>query len=211
MWKTKINFDCPRRYEKVSKVLNRWCKMKNLKVITMLPLSFLLLTLLSMPAMAYTIDGKLDDWGVNLQAGLDGNDGAWIPTKNTVDWVVEDNIDPVYTSDKAYPDWTGYKDTGTHIQKSGNTYTAYKEPTLENSDWWARVRGNHYLQPASGEHYDIEALYFDDDAQNVYLAIVTSMPPEGYRDEYNRFVDAGDITIDLDDNVSTGEYGYEYG
>jgi len=185
--------------------------MKNLKVITMLPLSFLLLTLLSMPAMAYTIDGKLDDWGVNLQAGLDGNDGAWIPTKNTVDWVVEDNIDPVYTSDKAYPDWTGYKDTGTHIQKSGNTYTAYKEPTLENSDWWARVRGNHYLQPASGEHYDIEALYFDDDAQNVYLAIVTSMPPEGYRDEYNRFVDAGDITIDLDDNVSTGEYGYEYG
>ncbi|RPJ70782.1 MAG: hypothetical protein EHM20_15185, partial [Alphaproteobacteria bacterium] len=182
--------------------------MKNLKVITMLPLSFLLLMLLSLPAMAadkYQIDGSLSDWGVNLQAGLDGNDGAWKPTKNTVDWIVEDNIDPTYATspvDKAYPDWTGYADTGTHIEKSGDMYITYKEPVLDSSDLWARLRDNHYLQPVGGEHYDIEALYFDDDAQNVYIAIVTSMSPQGCTDSYSRFVEAGDIAIDLDANVN---------
>src|SRR5665647_1576594 len=102
MWKTKINFDCPRRYEKVSKVLNRWCTMKNLKVITMLPLSFLLLTLLSLPAMAYTIDGSLSDWGVDLNKAYSGASDAnsgWIPHgHNNVDWIVENNIDPVYNT-----------------------------------------------------------------------------------------------------------------
>jgi len=178
----------------------------------MLSISFLLLTLLSLPAMAYTIDGKLDDWGVNLRSGLDGTDSAWIPTRNTVDWIIEDNIDRAYTLDKAYPDWTGYSDTGTHIKKSGDTYSAYSEPTLAyDADWWSRNHGNHYLEPAGGEYYDIEALYFDDDAQNVYIAIVTSMPPNGHTDSYNRKVDAGDIAIDLDDDRTTGEYGYEYG
>ncbi|AKB24783.1 hypothetical protein MSMTP_1314 [Methanosarcina sp. MTP4] len=186
--------------------------MKYLKVIVMLSVSFLLLTLLSLPAMAYIIDGKLDDWGVDLRSGLDETDiNAWIPTRNTVDWIVEDNIDPTYTSDEAYPDWTGYTDTGVHIKKSGDTYIAYSEPTLAYSDWWARAHGDHYLEPAGGEYYDIEALYFDDDAQYVYIAIVTSMPPTGYTDEYGRFVDAGDIAIDLDTDENTGEYGYEYG
>nr|WP_304364442.1 PEF-CTERM sorting domain-containing protein [Methanosarcina sp. KYL-1] len=182
-----------------------------MKVITIVFIVFLVLTLLSLPAMAYEIDGKLDDWGVDLRSGLDGNPGAWIPAKNTVDWIIEDNIDPTYTSDKAYPDWTGYSDTGIHIKKSGNTYVAYKEPTLSSSDWWAQLRDYHYLQPVGGEYYDIEALYFDDDAQYVYIAIVTSMPPTGYTDRYDRFVDTGDIAIDLDADENTGEYGYEYG
>ncbi|MBN2488915.1 MAG: PEF-CTERM sorting domain-containing protein [Methanosarcinaceae archaeon] len=162
--------------------------------------------------MAYTIDGDLSDWGVNLRSGLDETDiNAWQPTKNTVDWIIEDNIDPAYTSDLAYPDWTGYSDTGTHIKKDGDLYTTYYEPTLAYDDWWSRVRDYHYLQPAGGEYYDIEALYFDDDAQYAYIAIVTSMPPDGHIDGYGRFVAAGDIAIDLDANVNTGEYGYEYG
>lgn len=167
--------------------------------------------LLTTTASAYTIDGDLSDWGVDLPAGLSGDPGAWQPTNNTVDWIVEDNIDPTYTSDPAYPDWTGYQDTGVHIKKSGNGYTTYNEPALPSSDWWARLRGYHYLQPVGGEHYDIEALYFDDDPNYVYIAIVTSMPPEGYTDEYGRYVSPGDIAIDLDNNPSTGEYGYEYG
>jgi hypothetical protein len=178
---------------------------------TKLALLPVILFTLSTTASAYTIDGNLDDWGVNLTAALEGNNSAWQPTNNNVDWIAEDNIDPTYTTDPAYPDWTGYNKTGTHIKKSGNSYTTYNEPTLPSSDWWARLRGNHYLQPVGGEHYDIEALYFDDDPQYVYIAIVTSMPPEGYTDEYNRHVNAGDIAIDLDNNPNTGEYGYEYG
>lgn len=188
--------------------------MKYLKVIPVVALSFFLLMLLSLPAMAatYIIDGDLSDWGVDLRSGLDGTYSSWIPTKNTVDWIIEDNIDPDYISDDAYPDWTGYSDTGTHIKKSGDSYVTYIEPTLDSDDWWARVRGYHYLQPVGGEYYDIEALYFDDDAQYVYIAIVTSMPSDGYTDEYGRFVAAGDIAIDLDSDISTGkEYGYEYG
>jgi len=135
-----------------------------------------------MPAMAsaYTIDGSIADWGVDISAGLAGTDSAWQSTSSTVDWIVEDNIDPTYNNDVAYPDWTGYDDTGTHIQKSGDTYITYQEPFLPSSDWWANLFGGHYLQPVGGEHYDIEALYFDDDAQYAYIAIVTSMGPNGY-------------------------------
>ncbi|MHB8101722.1 MAG: PEF-CTERM sorting domain-containing protein [Methanosarcina sp.] len=211
----KINVDCPRRYEKVSKVLNRWCTMKNLKIITMLPLSFLLLTLLSLPAMAYTIDGSLSDWGVDLNKAYSGASNAnsgWIPHgHNNVDWIVENNIDPVYNTpgEHSYPDWTGYSSTGIHMKGTGETSVSLgPELKLSHPDSWSNSnnRGGFYLQPAGGEPYDIEALYFDDDAQNMYIAIVTSLPTNGHTDNYGRHTDPGDIAIDLNNNG-----GYEYG
>ncbi|OEU41648.1 hypothetical protein BGV40_13815 [Methanosarcina sp. Ant1] len=184
--------------------------MKNLKVITMLPLSFLLLTLLSLPAMAYTIDGSLSDWGVDLNKAYSGASDAgsgWIPHgHNNVDWIVENNIDPVYNtaSEHSYPDWTGYRSTGFHMKGTGETSIGLgSELKLSHPDSWSNSnsRGGFYLQPAGGEPYDIEALYFDDDAQNMYIAIVTSLSQYGHSG-----VEAGDIAIDLDrDGV------YEYG
>jgi hypothetical protein len=189
--------------------------MKNLKVITMLPLSFLLLTLLSLPAMAYTIDGSLSDWGVDLNKAYSGASDAnsgWIPHgHNNVDWIVENNIDPVYNtlSEHSYPDWTGYSATGIHMKGTGETSVGLgPELKLSHPDSWSNSnnRGGFYLQPAGGEPYDIEAMYFDDDAQNMYIAIVTSLPNNGHTDNYGRHTDPGDIAIDLNNNG-----GYEYG
>lgn len=55
--------------------------------------------------------------------------------------------------------------------------------------------------PWGGEHYDLEAMYFDDDSHNAYFAIVTSMGPQGYGG-----CSPGDMALDLDQNGV-----YEYG
>ena len=186
--------------------------MKYLKAITMLPLSFLLLMLLALPAMAadkYEINGNLNDWGVTLQTAY-GSETGLIPTINTVDWIVENNIDSRYkdNNDPSYPDHTGYSATGTHKKGTGSTSVIFEEPKLYHPDSWSNSnnRGGFYLQPSGGEYYDIEAMYFDDDAQNVYIAIVTSMPKGGING-----VEAGDIAIDFDQKETFSEYGYEYG
>jgi hypothetical protein len=188
--------------------------MKYLKAITMLPLSFLLLMLLALPAMAEThyIDGDLSDWGVNLQDAYNGVNTGWEPVGHpNVDWIAENNIDPkqAITNTPGYPDWTGYKSTGYHMQKNG--LMTIPVDFAETDMYYGSTR---YLQPSGGEPYDIEALYFDDDSQNAYIAIVTSMDQSGYTEPPNeggRFVEAGDIALDLDRNSNTGEYGYEYG
>jgi hypothetical protein len=195
--------------------------MRYLKLITMLPLSFLLFTILSLPAVAdsYNINGDLSDWGVNLQKAYSGDsdaDKGWIPNGHpNVDWIVENNIDPKYKNNKdlSYPDWTGYSAIGAHSKGTGSTSVIYEEPKLVHHDWWSSSNGrdDYYLQPAGGEPCDIEALYFDDDAQNMYIAIVTSLSPNGYTDEYSRHTDPGDIALDIDNKGNTGNYGYEYG
>ncbi|MBN2013896.1 MAG: hypothetical protein JW778_01830 [Candidatus Altiarchaeota archaeon] len=160
--------------------------------------------MLTVYASAYTIDGDLSDWGVTPFSD-------WIPGSDTCDWIVEDNIDPARTGDPAYPDWTGYSATGVHIQGTGSSSSTYSEPVLNLVDSWSAAHGGHYLQPAGGEHYDIEALYFDDDAFYAYFAIVTSMDSSGYTDQYGRHCDPGDLALDLDNN-GVYEYGiYLYG
>lgn len=155
--------------------------------------------------LGYTIDGDLSDWGVNLGSGISGTVSGWVPTTNTVDWKVEDNIDPDCLADQVFSinqwpgrncmDWTGFSALGTHVQGNGSDYTTYDEP----------LNGN-YEHPAGGEHYDVEALYFDDDPQYGYFAIVTSMGPAGYAGN-----SVGDLAIDMDNDINTGEFGYEYG
>jgi len=56
--------------------------------------------------------------------------------------------------------------------------------------------------PSGGEPYDVEALYFDNDADNLYIAVVTSFdPPPGHiedgRGYNNLLVLDGDIALDF--------------
>lgn len=157
--------------------------------------------LLSAYAPAYTIDGNLSDWGVDLTEDW-GLNGTWVPSSGTADWIVEDNIDPDCPTQGTMPnweghnclDWSGYTATGVHIQGTGSSYSVYDEPVFPD-------HGGIYEQPAGGEHYDIEAMYFDDDSHYAYFAIVTSMGPNGWAGWY-----PGDLALDLNRDGY-----YEYG
>ena len=181
--------------------------MKYLKTITMLPLSFLLLMLLALPAMAgtHTIDGNLNDWGVHLDVAYSGTnspyyhgtDDGWIPKgipdASDIDFIVENNADTQWESHGMFY-WADSK-TGTHLQRTGTlppTITGYKEGLIYCKNQYNRS----YVQPAGGEAYDIEALYFDDDKDNVYLAIVTSVPPGG-----SSGWKVGDIAFDINSSI----------
>jgi len=171
----------------------------SLILVLVLPLA------IAVPAMAYTIDGDLDDWGVNLSKDWSLN-STWVPSGDTIDWIVEDNIDPDCPTHGAPGedwkghnclDWTGYNATGVHIKGTGSSYSTYNEPVFPDGI---------YEQPAGGENLDIEAMYFDDDSHYAYFAIVISMGPEGYTDQFGRHTDPGDLALDLDRDES-----YEYG
>lgn len=192
--------------------------MKYLKVINILPISFFIFALLALPAMAatHTMTGNIyTDWGVDLNKAYNGDYTGWIPASKSADWVIENNIySPLINQySGAYPDWTGYRSTGFHMQKNG----LMKDP--EEFKEKAMMSGT-YLSPSGGEPYDIEALYFDNDKNNMYIAIVTSMNQSGYTETspwdnykgicYRRYTEAGDIAIDLD-NSSSGSQEYEYG
>ena len=174
--------------------------------------AMLMSSFLAINAAAYTIDGNLNDWGVDLPNGLAGNDSAWMPSSATADWKVEDNIDDqcvpntgIYGSCNDWDTGTaGWNAKGVHIQGQGPSYTHYSEPALV-------VGGRKYDGRAGGEPYDLEAMYFDDVPGYAYFAIVTSMAESGYTDRWGRHTDTGDLALDLDRDDSTGEYGYEYG
>ena len=131
----------------------------------------LILAVMAMvPAVSsgYTVDGYLDDWGIDLSAS--GADSmyyldAHLPSGGLdIDYVTEDNTDK-------YKGWV----------KVGPLYS------------WRN-------------YFDVEAIYFDNDALYVYIAVVTGLPQGGYWGYA-----PGDIAIDADYDPNTGEYGYEYG
>ena len=91
-------------------------------------------------------------------------------------------------------------------------------------DWygaWSRKRfkdkimGEDY--PTSSEPYDVEAMYFDDDPLNLYMALVTSFPgPPGYNQTQLSglpLFSAGDLAIDLGLNPehTRDNFSYDYG
>lgn len=194
--------------------------------MNILPISFFIFALLALPAMAVThsMTGNMStDWGVNLTKAYDddknigsGNEptsyAGWVPKDSSVDWIVENNIDKRYEPNKIWIGstdlfvWAGGK-YGTHKMKTGtsNSIVNYDEPTIYCTD-----QKREYIQPAGGEAYDIEALYFDDDNQYAYLAIVTSMP-EGGAGGFKM----GDIALDLTDQTGKLENDttipYEFG
>jgi hypothetical protein len=136
----------------------------------------------------YTIDGDLSDWGVDLSQDWSQN-STWLPNSG-VSFVVEDNRDPRH----------GVLPYGVHIRGKGSSYFPYEEPKIKHEN------GNWVTEPYGGEHYDMEALYFDEDASCIYVALITSEEQDGQGD-----LRPGDLALDLDRDLSTGEYGYEYG
>ena len=94
------------------------------------------------------------------------------------------------------------------------------------NDWW---NGNN-TQTASdenptggfgggnnvsgGEAYDVEAIYIDDDPNNIYIAIVTSFDDPWGVSNGSSFYVSGDIAIDVGLNPNhsgTDAFGYDYG
>lgn len=118
--------------------------------------------LLASPALGYTIDGDLSDWGVTPFVD-------WVPDTGTVEYTEEDF-------------------DGTNAEPGPS----------------ALFPGGY---PYGGEGYDIEAIYFDDAAGIAYFAIVLSIPESGY----SNGIIPGDLALDIDNDPSTGEYGFEYG
>ena len=179
----------------------------------------MLVTMPQAMAMKYTIDGDLSDWGItdqDLQNGLNDNndESAWIPDAAgpKVSWVVENDVyadptHPGYPDKYLKDDGKEYYDYGVHIKGKGTTYNPYFEPKVDGK-----------VQPVGGETFDVEALYLDEDKDYIYVAIVTSMPPEGICSSTGRCCSAtdpyycpGDLAIDIDFNLATGGLGYEYG
>ncbi|MGD9162958.1 MAG: PEP-CTERM sorting domain-containing protein [Desulfobacteraceae bacterium] len=112
-----------------------------------------------------------------------------------------------YTIDGNVDDWGVYlTDSGadekpylnTHLPSGGNDIDYFTEDNADKDD------GNFYVNPGysgSGNMYDAEAIYFDNDGTYGYIAIITGTSAS---DPYG----PGDIAIDFG---SGGEYGYEYG
>lgn len=145
------------------------------------------------PAAAYTVDGDLTDWGLAaLNSGDWSVNETWLPNAG-IQFIVEDNYDPTHGLSSSYP-------TGVHIKGTGSSYSAYIEDKqiLERS-------GEEVSEPFGGEYYDLEAMYFDQDDEYIYLAIVTSLDPEVTGGDKR----AGDLALNL--NKSIGDLGYEYG
>jgi len=175
-----------------------------MKVVTVLALAAIVLALvLVVPVMAasYTVDGDLSDWGitpVELNRGLNdssiagqsGDPDAWAPDSDTADWIVEDNKDPDTPSQGSHP---GY---GVHIKGTGSSYSIYDEPLVH---LYPPSCSEMHPEPFSGEAYDVEAMYFDDDEYYAYFAIVVSS--ETYLGDFYLEVNGEEYGIVLQDRA----------
>jgi len=174
------------------------------KKVEVVALSLTVITLIAVPsalALKYTIDGDLSDWGVDLTGNWSLNE-TWVP-KEGIEFIVENNYDPntpTYAWNYNATQNSGCQ--GVHIRGIAPNYTVYDEPVV----WCGGSVSAYVAEPYGGESYDLEAKYLDQDKDYIYVAIVTSVPPNATG------VDApGDLGLDIDRNASTGEWGYEYG
>lgn len=88
------------------------------------------------------------------------------------------------------------------------------------NDWQNCYSSTDFFQCADGisggEPYDVEALYFDDDYQNLYIAVVTSYPGAPglteTRGGLNQLIVSGDLALDLGLNDDYGDgFRYDFG
>lgn len=140
---------------------------------------------------AYTIDGDLSDWGLShLKTGDWGETETWCPSDG-ISYIVEDNANPCFS----------HAVSGVHITGVGSKWKFFDEQLKRNS-----ITNEGLIEPCGGEAYDVEAFYFDQDADCLYIAIVTSLKPDGSGDR---------CPMDLAMNVGidSGMDGlvYEYG
>jgi len=167
---------------------------------------------ISIPGFLNSQTLLLDRFGVTLtlQAPYDGGTynaydwSSFVPTLNTstVDWVECD----------WYGDWSTI-DTG---------YTTIDHPNWDGFD------GDWYC--AGAEWYDVEALYFDNDDDYFYIAVVTSVPHyvdhgggnngvgvfESRFGPFSYWIRPGDLSLNLfngapRDERDTNEWNYNYG
>lgn len=140
---------------------------------------------------AITIDGDVSDWGAGgFLSGDWSMESTWVPNEG-VRFIVEDNRDPDY----------GGTYTGVHIVGTGSSYTDYDEPKVVHKD------GSIVEELYGGEVYDTEAMYFQQDIDNVYVLIVSSMPEDAVGDDA-----PGDLRIDVNKTEDSDDgYPYELG
>ena len=100
--------------------------------------------------------------------------------------------------------WTkGYFDTNTPTGGNDIDYVTEDNADINSGKFWVNPGWT------TGNRYDAEALYMDNDQQSLYFALVTGTPPAGVK------YPAGDIFFDLGlyQNPNSSEYNikkYEY-
>ena len=127
-------------------------------------------------SLAYTIDGNVGDWGIDLSAATDGS-----------------STQAIYPN--TYFTHDGYLDT--HLPPGVNVDYVTEDNADESSNT------NTYVGPGythTGNTYDAEALYFDNDDLFGYIVIITGVGPDISDQQYM----PGDIALDLGG-------GYNYG
>ena len=152
-------------------------------LLLVLTVSILTFSTAAIAATSITVGDKdIRDWG--LEDLYDVNNWSvnesWLPYSGII-FAVEDNNDPGGKLKYAY---------GVHIKGvGGKGYTYNPDPPV-----------NGKVQPSGGEFWDVEAMYITEDSDNIYVLIITSLPP------YAKPLPPGDLALDLD-NDGVYEYG----
>ncbi len=123
----------------------------------------------------FSVDGYVDDWNVDL-FGIGGDLQGYLDSNlpsggNDIDVWTEDNADITL-----------------NVDRGDNPDT----PDYDEREWWYTGPGFSYFNTT-----DIEAGYFDNDSEYIYLAIVSGMSPTRG--------DIGDVFFNTDDDDD-----YEY-
>lgn len=100
----------------------------------------------------------------------------------------------------------GYLDV--HLPSGGLDIDVITEDNADNRVGWQKV-GPGYTY--GGNSFDAEAIYFDNDENYAYIAVVQGLNIKGETAPDNPWLLPGDIGIDADNDSSTGVNGYEYG
>jgi hypothetical protein len=97
------------------------------------------------------------------------------------------------------------KNTATLDYAIGDWYGAWsKTSATSNSTVWGKA-------PSGAEPYDVEAMYFDSDAENFYIAIVTSVNPVAGNIETRVSGSPTVVPGDLAISLSADKFTYDYG
>ena len=113
--------------------------------------------------------------------------------------------DPRQGNATSYPFLTSSftpKEPTTQSYKVNDWYGSWSNTVLEDYATWTVHKvpiGQPNTVPSGEEPYDVEAMYFADDPDNLYLAVVTSFPQHGLNEwRYDDiFVGGGDLALDL--------------
>ena len=97
--------------------------------------------------------------------------------------------------------WAPTLNTDTVDYSVDDWFGEWKYDEEGGTTWWGE-------RPAGSEPYDVEAIYFDDDDENIYIAIVTSFGPvSGYNG-----ITPGDIALDFGINSEYVDgFSYDFG